>query len=157
MEKEDVRGASQTFHGAVHGYVAGRDLHVHARPARRSWWDMERAELLRQRTRAQQQIKDARRRMLVNWPVALFALLMSGGTLTVLFNLKLGLWAFTHPGAERPSIDPALFIAALVAYMLGTTICVEWVNRVQRPERAVIRSARHDIDQIEVVLRRRDW
>ena len=147
---------TQIFHGEVSGYVAGRDMHVYAGVQRPDWWSMERRELLYARTMADRQAARARRRMLLNWPMIVWVLLMCGGGAAAAWNLREGLAVLR--GLHPPSTShQGMAFALTIAFALTVLAFSYWVIRVQRPERAVIRSALSDIDEIDVVLRRREW
>ena len=146
----------QTFNGEVSGYVAGRDMHVYQGGQRPDWWSMERRELLYARTMADRQAARARRRMLLNWPMIVWVLLMCGGGVAAAWNLREGLAVLR--GLHPPSTShQGMAFALTIAFALTVLAFSYWVIRVQRPERAVIRSALSDIDEIDVVLRRREW
>ena len=146
----------QTFNGEVSGYVAGHDMHVYQGGQRPDWWSMERRELLYARTMADRQAARARRRMLLNWPMIVWVLLMCGGGAAAAWNLREGLAVLR--GLHPPSTsNQGMAFALTIAFALTVLAFSHWVIRVQRPERAVIRSALSDIDEIVVVLRRREW
>ena len=94
--------------------------------------------------------------MLLNWPMIVWVLLMCGGGVAAAWNLREGLAVLR--GLHPPSTsNQGMAFALTIAFALTALAFSHWVIRVQRPERAVIRSALSDIDEIDVVLRRREW
>ena len=146
----------QQFNAEVSGLVAGRDMHVYQGVQRHDWWSMDRRELLHARAMAGRQAAKARRRMFLNWPMVVWAVLMCGGGAAAAWNLREGLAVLRGLQAASTGNQGVAF-ALTMAFAVAVLAFSHWVIRVQRPERAVIRSAMRDVDDIEVVLRRREW
>ena len=143
-----MSNVQQTVYGDVGGYVAGRDINLF----RPTHWDLERDELLQLKAETKRDIGAAWRRLLLSWPAVIWAVLM----LAHVGMLYLHIDALVHTprtGMHGASQPPVLLLCVGMALV----ICTWFVNRIGRIERAVVRSAQQDLEQIEVVLRRRGW
>ena len=147
---------TQIFHGEVSGYVAGRDMHVYGGVQRPDWWSMERRELLYAKALAARHAAKARLRMFLNLPMVVWMLLMCGGLAAAAWNVREGIAVLRGLQPANASNQTTAF-GLTMAFMVAVLVLSKWVISLQRPERAVIRSAMRDVDEIEVVLRRREW
>lgn len=149
-DKNMNRTVIQNIHAPVYGHVAGGDIYAPALLAPPTWDDLADTALHARLRAARAERWLAWRRSWLNLPMALMFVWLAGMLGYALSILTKGVFHGNAPGG----INPLLFLLMIT---LPALVFMYRLDRIRRVEGMVAAAAQADIDQIELVLRRRAY